>query len=135
MKKLFIPFLFTIVWYGCSTTKPKENKAPVNKSHYHIQKYTRSQEQDSAIIVINAYNTSGSVDYTIECFFIKVNDNIFSKDPCVGYSVFTLPADNYEFKVKMVGYDSVKTHKFFVGAADSINIDFYLEQDISLHQK
>lgn len=123
------------VGYACSTSKPNVQKTPENKSHYHILRLGNSQAQDSAIIIGNAYNISSAIDSKIKCFAIEVNNKIPFKDECNGRVKFSLTPDNYNFGISIVGYDSVKTHKFFISNGDSIKIDFYLEQDISLHEK
>lgn len=131
MHKQIILLLFIGICVGCSTTKPEINKEVYNQSHYHIQRYSQEVATDSAIVIGQIFNMMGN---NIKCFFIQgPNQKVDSE--CNGQIKFTLAPDTYHFTGYMVGYDSVRTNKFFIGAGDSIRINFYLEQDISLHKQ
>lgn len=131
MKKKVIFLLFVSIWLGCSTNKPQTNNETKNKSHYHIQRYNKIQDADSAIVIGQIYNMTGN---NIKCFYINIDSKKLYSE-CKNKITFTLTPNTYQFTGHMVGYDSVKTNKFFISAGDSLHINFYLEQEISLHKK
>jgi len=112
-ENLMTKFIFLITYCLLVSCVPSKESLPPtssNKSHYHIHRFEKIQESDSAIIKLAAFDID---DHRIGLFTIEVNGRPTYYSKADEPIVIVLEPDNYFFRFNDVGYDSLTTHTFF----------------------
>lgn len=128
----FIFLLTSCLLFSCASSKERFSATSDNKSHYHIHRFEKIQESDSASIQLAAFDLK---DHRIGSFTIGVNEEHTYRSEANEPVILKLKPDNYYFRFKSLGYDSLNTGTFFIGPDDSLHIYIYLGQNISLHNQ
>lgn len=130
MRKLIIATLFVSICYACSTSKKQTKKVQEKQSYYDLHRFERSQSGDSAIVIGAVHSLSGETFYQAA---IDVNSDSIYRANGNKHIKFSLPSGKYIFTGIWIHFESLKTKNIEINKGDSLRLDFYLKEEVSLH--
>lgn len=124
---LVTSLLFVAFCSACSTSKKSVKETSENKSHYHLQRFERSQPGDSAIVVTQGKRDSDMLtSFIIKVIRKETYDAYEFGDQTTG--IILLSPGTYIFEFLEPFSSKMKTREINLSRKDSVRINFYLER-------
>ena len=130
MKKRIPIYLLLAVCFACSTSKSQTQNESKKQSYYDLQRFDRSHSSDSIIVIGSVHSLSGEI---FSQAAIDVNDERLFRANGNEYIIIRLGPGKYTFTGLWIHFEPLKTEVIEINKGDSLRLNFYLKEEISLH--